>query len=405
MKRLLILLFIILISLNLSAGDKVKIHSKKGRWLTIQKGEKDGVKIGMKGKVQKIIVEGGEEISFNLGIFVVKKVTENSAELYIERIGKNANPKEAVQVEFYKKLEKELSPPEKIRKLKAGAHWYIKKKSFKRAAVVLKQASALKPNDQEVNALLEGLALINAPGVSCRDYFHYKAKNPGSLLLDDLKKKLYDTNRGLPPGKYLDETVKMVRNTKGYYEMEFKNSHVMIYIPGLELFVDKYEVSNSRYLEFLAYKGHTPENLKFSTLKNYPFCCKNHPAVVSYEQAEEYCRTNKMRLPTEQEWEIIAGRDKGKYPWGNAEVDESNVYRANFESLDDGYIDLAPVDSYGEFASPYGVVNMIGNVSEWVKAKLNKGGGFLSEKEELKITIHSKDTAYVGFRCVMEVER
>ncbi len=131
----------------------------------------------------------------------------------------------------------------------------------------------------------------------------------------------------------------------------------------------------------------------------------NHPAVAGYEEAAAYCKHLGMRLPTRTEWEFIAGKTRAKYPWGDGAVDAGGVYRANFESLDDGYTDLAPVDAFSRYASPCGAVNMLGNLPEWVAEKEARGGGFLTPKEALDMSTSDADMFYTGFRCVMEVKK
>jgi formylglycine-generating enzyme required for sulfatase activity len=87
-----------------------------------------------------------------------------------------------------------------------------------------------------------------------------------------------------------------------------------------------------------------------------------HPAVhVTWFGAEAYCRWAKLRLPTEVEWEKAArGTDARLFPWGNE-------WHADFLRWRHGERGepTAEVDACPEGRSPYGILQMAGNVSEW----------------------------------------
>lgn len=87
----------------------------------------------------------------------------------------------------------------------------------------------------------------------------------------------------------------------------------------------------------------------------------NHPVThVSWQDAVAFCRWARVRLPSEVEWEKAArGTDRRLFPWGNA---PPGATRCNFDFI---VGDTTPVGNYPLGASPYGLLDMLGNVREW----------------------------------------
>ncbi|MBI4553736.1 MAG: formylglycine-generating enzyme family protein [Candidatus Latescibacteria bacterium] len=142
-------------------------------------------------------------------------------------------------------------------------------------------------------------------------------------------------------------------------------------------FIDKHEVTNAQYKRFCDEMGrpYPPDPHWEGEYANYVLSKPDYPVVnVTWDEAKAYAEWAGKRLPTEAEWEKAArGTDGRTYPWG----DQWDVTRANFADrrtdfpwsdpqADDGYPYTAPVGRYPQGASPYGAMDMAGNVLEWV---------------------------------------
>jgi formylglycine-generating enzyme required for sulfatase activity len=136
-------------------------------------------------------------------------------------------------------------------------------------------------------------------------------------------------------------------------------------------YIDKYEVTNGRYLEFVRTTGHrAPQHPKDPTRNLWkgntmPESVADRPVVnVDWQDAKAYCAWTGRRLPTEAEWEKAArGADDRRFPWGNVEPTHKHL---NYNQRWIGEKTLMPVGSYEAGKSPFGAYDMAGNVWEWV---------------------------------------
>ena len=177
--------------------------------------------------------------------------------------------------------------------------------------------------------------------------------------------------------------------------------------------LSKYPVTNQQYLEFVATTGYksqgswsVPEGGRYPGGEESP---RDHPVVnVTFYDAQAFCQWAGVRLPKEAEWEKGArGTDGRKYPWGNE-------WRPDLLNYDgSGTTPVQEFEKKGN-VSPYGAVDMVGNVLEWVDtgparrpgAVLLKGGAFTNYLPDsldvqpfdcIRHTSENPESSYAGF--------
>ncbi len=190
----------------------------------------------------------------------------------------------------------------------------------------------------------------------------------------------------------------------------FGRERLLLEIPAFE--IDRFPVTNRQYRRFVLATGHpAPEHWLCGRYLSY---AADFPVVhVRFEDAEAYARWVGKRLPTEAEWEKAARGTEGlRYPWG----DTFDPERCN--TAESGRFLLTEVTRYEAWASPYGAVDMVGNVMEWTQTRqgprrgvIVKGGAFILDRRHATcdwrgICLYPREHAYtIGFRCVRDLRR
>ncbi len=196
-------------------------------------------------------------------------------------------------------------------------------------------------------------------------------------------------------------------------------------------YVDRTPVTNAQFKTFVDVTGYAPIDagrdrfLAHWRSGAFPRGRAHHPVVnVSWDDANAYAAWAGKRLPTEAEWEKAArGTDGRAYPWGRSSPTPSH---ANFGKAHRG---TTPVDAFPDGASPWGVLDLAGNVWEWCEdgddpefyengpthnprsprrstsgGRVVRGGSWMFDASSLRTTARTSFEPHyrfgaVGFRC------
>ncbi len=199
--------------------------------------------------------------------------------------------------------------------------------------------------------------------------------------------------------------------------------------------IDRYEVTNGQYqlcVDAGVCRAPRPVPDGLYAESGQTDSIANYPVVnITHEDAEIYCSFVDKRLPTEAEWEMAArGGLETVFPWGNENPDCTQANSLNPLNATVCVGAIMPVGSYPTGSSDYGVMDMAGNVWEWVADVYNpdyyanspaenptgpesgseyvvRGGGFSGNWTYLRNAARSFDLGFysgadLGFRCAQD---
>ena len=200
--------------------------------------------------------------------------------------------------------------------------------------------------------------------------------NPSEYIPDAKPGDIKNGMIWVPPGPFLMGVSSSETDTDPHYpDIDYlADSRPQRVVDLSGYWIDKEPVTFIQYAQFVEITGYvapswpsyTGESLQKYAWNgdDYPneFC--NCPVVlVTWYDAYAYAEWAGKTLPTEAQWEKAArGVDGRCYPWGNA---IKNPFPANCSHNDDTILELTSTNAFPEGASPYGCLDMLGNVYEW----------------------------------------
>jgi formylglycine-generating enzyme required for sulfatase activity len=221
------------------------------------------------------------------------------------------------------------------------------------------------------------------------------------------------------------------------------------------LYADRFEVSVLSWREFIAWIEQKDSANRYNREENLPDSLvwyevdprmnseiyfthpgfNNYPMVgITYEQAEAFCRWRsdmvnnakasgknpewkfrkiRYRLPTREEWEMLAANrlNPDEFPHGlplpKEKIGDLIYYRWHRYERPNYGPRIYPVEIRALYPNSFGVYNIMGNVSEMIAEKgVAKGGNFLVSLDSVRVKLdlpYSRPEAWLGFRCVCDI--
>jgi formylglycine-generating enzyme required for sulfatase activity len=164
--------------------------------------------------------------------------------------------------------------------------------------------------------------------------FHEDGTIQASVLLDDLARKEAVENVGLTNVPQLTEQLREIFDVIDASERP--------------------AVSDKPYVDIAA------------QLKRVSIACATCPAPMTIEEARAYCRSRRMRLPTADEWQLAArGADGRRFPWGDRWDD--GLGNAGLPQQVGQPKRPEPSTQFTRGASPFGVIDLVGNEGDWIE--------------------------------------
>ena len=161
----------------------------------------------------------------------------------------------------------------------------------------------------------------------------------------------------------------MGNDPRDFHDLALPNEYPAHSLALAEFSIAQTPVTNAEYALFTQATGHlAPAHWIGGDI---PREKEQHPVTnISWDSAREFCQWARVRLPNEAEWEKAArgtgSADARVYPWGNR---IPQIPCANY-GQDVKTQSTTPVDEFPDGASPYGVLDMAGNVWEWTSTVL-----------------------------------